>query len=426
MREFKGDWRDLFNSFGVALEWKKMFLAMVGILISVIVVGSVTVFFGLLAEDAAGGTSYEAFVGDCERWLDFSWDSFRWNREGFFWLFGHGIYHIKSAGSGWFLLYLIGITVLLSLIWALFGGAITRIAAVEVACDERIETQNALSFASRKLSSYFWPFIGCCFGFAVFYFVVTLFALLGRIPVVGPWLTILLMIILPLALLSGFLMVLIALGSIFGLPLFYPAVSAEGTDAFDAISRGYSYVFSKPWHYIFYQLVATVYGVISIGFVFLFGYAMIWLTLKAGELGMGHRFFLDVLEGGGWGYPAHTGTADIIAGTIFYAWLFIVVAFIFSYSVSYFFSAQTIIYFLLRKKVDGVEMKEVFEEKEAEESVEKLAPAPAGTTGTTPVASAATTGTAPAAPPTPASGPTTPTADDKKDAGQKSDGCCSA
>ncbi|MDQ7780023.1 MAG: hypothetical protein RDV41_09985 [Planctomycetota bacterium] len=414
MREFKGDWRDMFNSFAVALDLRKMFLGLVGLVFTLVAVGIPTVWLGTVAERECAvrdldeqlakkalelnrpvadirkkpvpplDLAYTKFVTeaqwlnlDCQQYHDYLLKDRRLNKRDFVWLFGHAVYHINRLGHGWFMLYLLGVTIMLSLIWSVFGGAITRIAAIEVACDERIETQKALHFARQKFGAFFWSFIACVIGFVFFLLCVSVVSLVGRIPAAGPWLNIVLMIFLPLALLSGFLMVLIAIGSIFGLPLFYPSISAEGTDSFDAISRGYSYVFSKPWHYIWYQLVGKFYGMISIGFVFLFGRAMINLTLHAGQLGMGNQFFFDAILKGRAFYPPDIGIADKIAATIFYAWIFFTAAFIFAYAVSYCFSMATIMYFLLRKKVDGIEMTEVFEEKEEGDEL-----APAGGPGT--------------------------------------------
>jgi len=50
--------------------------------------------------------------------------------------------------------------------------------------------------------------------------------------------------------------------------LMFPALAVEGTDAFDAISRAYNYVFFRPWQFAFYTLTsvfvaAVVYLVIS-------------------------------------------------------------------------------------------------------------------------------------------------------------------
>jgi hypothetical protein len=52
MREFKGDWKDLFNGFVLALDFRKMFLGFLGILFSLLVCGSITyVFAGKLYPD---------------------------------------------------------------------------------------------------------------------------------------------------------------------------------------------------------------------------------------------------------------------------------------------------------------------------------------------------------------------------------------
>jgi hypothetical protein len=247
-------------------------------------------------------------------------------------------------------------------------------------------------------------------------------------------------IFLPLAILSGFLMALILIGALLGAPLFAPAVGAEGTDSFDAISRGFSYVYSRPWHYGWYQLVSAVSGTICVGFVWWFGCLMIQLGLGAGRAGVGligkpenfdcllpvsiTRFFFG--SDGGYSNFAWPQTSagkvhvindtfwnleaiQIVAAFILLFWLFIVFGMLMGYVVSYVFSSQTLIYFLLRKKVDGIEMNEVYEEKEEDEGAIKPAET-AGTAGesapsTSPPPSADATrsdGTGPAASPPPA------------------------
>jgi hypothetical protein len=58
------------------------------------------------------------------------------------------------------------------------------------------------------------------------------------------------------------------------------------------------------------------------------------------------------------------GPLQMVAGVILLVWLILIAGMIAGYLVSYIASSQTLIYFLLRKKVDGIEMNEVFEEKE--------------------------------------------------------------
>jgi len=46
MRELKGDWRDLFNGFMVALDLRKCFLALLGIFVTICLCGGLTVALG--------------------------------------------------------------------------------------------------------------------------------------------------------------------------------------------------------------------------------------------------------------------------------------------------------------------------------------------------------------------------------------------
>src|SRR5438105_6680914 len=46
MRELKGDWRDLFNGFMVALDLRKCFLALLGIFVTICLCGGLTISLG--------------------------------------------------------------------------------------------------------------------------------------------------------------------------------------------------------------------------------------------------------------------------------------------------------------------------------------------------------------------------------------------
>src|SRR6267378_2432196 len=133
MRELKGDWRDLFNGFMVALDLRKCCLALLGIFVT---------------------------ITHC-------------------------------------------------------GGAIARIAAYEIAKDgERIETRKALQFAKRKFWSFFWAPLICVIGFFFFWICNYAGGLIGGvldfIKIGAP----LVALLLPLALLSGFIMTLICVGTV--------------------------------------------------------------------------------------------------------------------------------------------------------------------------------------------------------------------
>src|SRR4029077_2364855 len=73
-------------------------------------------------------------------------------------------------------------------------------------------------------------------------------------------------IIWPIAMLLGIIMAVVLVGLV-GWPLMNPTISAEGSDSFDALSRSYSYVYQAPWHYLWYGVVAILYGMALVFFV---------------------------------------------------------------------------------------------------------------------------------------------------------------
>lgn len=468
MRELKGDWRDLFNGFMVALDLRKCFLALCGIVVTICFCGGLTITLGHSLDKGSVQVPQDLVL---HRWLRAQYQAW------------HVIYsgvperpaasEVKPATSApamtmkapagkntevppikykknhWLAL---GYTILFALlfisIWSYFGGAIARIAAYEIAKDgERIETRKALQFSRKKFWSFFWAPLICAIGFFFFAFCNYAGGFVGKLldylyvgaPIVA--------ILLPLAILSGFIMTLILVGTVTGLPLFAPAVAAEGTDSFDAVSRGFSYVYSRPWHFLWYQMVSAVYGYICIGFVILFAITMCHLGLKMGEAGFelcgawvpdpakdpnAKSAFHDVANSawsfilsdehtvctkyGGWDplsllsephpygrlqilsnhivHPDYTkvklSTDHNVASFFITLWLAITLGLALGYVVSYFISQQTMIYYVLRKKVDGIEMNEVFEEAEEEakpaEAAKPGEPAKAGDAPPPPVA----------------------------------------
>jgi hypothetical protein len=409
MRELKGTWKDLFNGFMLALDLRKMFLGLCAIVFSM----------GPLALTAWVANSLEP--DKIERPSNLV--------LGDIWTLCMQSFHVIYSGekSDWLvkICHGAGFVIAMTAIWAFFGGAISRIAAYEIAKDgERLETGRAMKFARKKFWAFFMaPFI-CLIGFAFFGFCNYAGGFIGRLldylVIGGP----IVALLLPLALLSGFIMALIVVGTAGGAPLFTPAVATEGTDAFDAVSRGFSYVYSRPWHYAWYQAVSAAYGTVCISFVILFAILMCHLGLSAGGWGFDtisppkdskHASFKDVTRTS-WSlildekceaaapklgesycpYPylmhwshqitghKHTTPEAVdvwmlpgghrVTAWIIIAWLVLTLGLALGYLPSYVISQQTMIYYVMRKKVDGIEMNEVFEEPEADEK--PLAPVP--------------------------------------------------
>src|SRR5690606_36047594 len=58
----------------------------------------------------------------------------------------------------------------------------------------------------------------------------------------------------------GALAAVILIGLAVACHLLTPAIAVEDSDAFDAVSRSFSYVLAHPWRYAFYLAVSLVYG----------------------------------------------------------------------------------------------------------------------------------------------------------------------
>jgi hypothetical protein len=62
-----------------------------------------------------------------------------------------------------------------------------------------------------------------------------------------------------------------------GYPLMYPTISTEGSDTLDALTRSYNYVFTSPWNYIGYGLLTILYGAVVVFFVGFMGSLTVYL-----------------------------------------------------------------------------------------------------------------------------------------------------
>ncbi|MCH7729462.1 MAG: hypothetical protein IH991_23745 [Planctomycetes bacterium] len=244
------------------------------------------------------------------------------------------------------------------LVWALFGGAITRIAIMQLGCDERISMRDGLKHAMRKISSYFMspllPIIGVVFC-AVPIVILGLIMKADFGVIIGSvfWV---------LALLSGFVMALLLLGLLFGWPLMWATLSAEGTDSFDALSRSYAYTFQRPLKYLFYVVMAALLGALTFWLVFYFSETLIHLTYWGAHWGTGSERMGEIKN-------AVDGKADGVlhfGASIINILEHIIRTLAAAFSYSFFWCAMCAIYLLLRRDVDQTEFDEIFVDDEEE------------------------------------------------------------
>jgi hypothetical protein len=267
------------------------------------------------------------------------------------------------------------------------GGAICRIAALQFARGEKPGLTEALRYSIKKFTSFFAaPLapIGIIIFIGIFIFLL---GLAGNIPRAGELIVGLGM---PLALFAGVLIAVIVIGAVAGLNLMFPAVAYDGSDCFDAISRSFSYVYAKPWRMVVYTAVAAVYGSICYTFVRFFAFLSLWITRWLLQLCLWadngsnqvnklvaiwpkpeFRYLL------GSSSPAATNWTESIAAFLIYLFLLVVVGLVVSFIISFYFSANTIIYSLMRKTVDNAALEDIylqFDEAEVEPTANELLP----------------------------------------------------
>jgi len=259
------------------------------------------------------------------------------------------------------------------------GGAICRIAALQFARGEKPGLTEAVRFSTKRFTSFFTaPLapIGIIAFIGVFIFLL---GLLGNIPRAGE---IIVGIGMPLALVAGTLIAVIVIGAAAGFNLMFPAVAYDGSDCFDAISRSFSYVYARPWRMIFYSAIAAVYGSVCYLFVRVFAFLTLWLTRWFVQIGLwadseGSELnkltaiwprpeFMKLL---GYSDPIPANSTESVAAFLVHLFVLVVVGLVVSFIISFYFSANTIIYSLMRSKVDNTAREDIymnFDEADAE------------------------------------------------------------
>lgn len=296
-----------------------------------------------------------------------------------------------TVAPGWALwhhpLYFVLFSALFIVVWAIFGGAIARMVAVQMADEDgklTISVRQGLSFAASKFLSFLSaPLIP-----------LLIIAVVGLFTAVVAWVLFVLrldvlvgmLFFLPLA--AAAVMTLVLLGTAGGFSLMYPAIAVEGSDSFDAISRAFSYVFMRPWRLLWYATVGVAYGSVT----YLFCRIVVWLILllthvfvgllvfRTTDAGTnlwtalfpapaisGLRYQIDTATLGGYGQF----TAWFIA-----LWTYLLLGLLGAFAVSMYFSVSTVIYLLLRRDQDSTDMHEVYQEQPEEEVTETSAPLP--------------------------------------------------
>jgi hypothetical protein len=314
------------------------------------------------------------------------------------------VYLFHPAADWYVKIYLLLVLLYALAVWGFFGGAITRLAAVQIARNEKIPLREALVFAKDRFVSFFaapaFPLLLLgilVFALWVFGWVEGFIPIFGDIVVAG--------VLWPIVLVVGLIMAVVLVG-LAGWPLMNATISVEGSDSFDALSRSYSYVYQAPWHYLWYGLVATFYGAALVFFVGFMASLIVFLGKWGVGMtpGIGSRnpeydrepsyLFMYAPTSFGWRdllihdspnvqpvvdrapiapefrfndrYAASLTWYNKFGAVLVAVWMYAFFLLVVGFGYSYFWSAATIIYFLMRRHVDDTDLDEVhLEEDEA-------------------------------------------------------------
>jgi hypothetical protein len=286
--------------------------------------------------------------------------------------------------------------------WALFGGAITRIAAVQIARQEKIGLREALRYTVQKYVHYLAAPIAPLVLVGILLIIMIVFGLFGMIPIFGD--IVVYGILWPIIVLLGLGMTVALIGLV-GWPMMSATISTEGTDFWEAVSRSYSYVFQAPWNFAWYCLVALFYGAIVVFFVGFVGS----MSVDLAKWGVRQTPFIQSVDRDpgflfvyaprsfGWRNLLLSGTdnsegTQLVGGNgainqdaynLFVSsghkgdlswwnkigaflvsgiWLNLIFLLIIGFGYSFFWSSSTIIYMLMRRKVDDADLDEVYME----------------------------------------------------------------
>ncbi|WP_133111666.1 hypothetical protein [Candidatus Scalindua japonica] len=363
MQSFIQDTQNILRGIKMSLDFNKLISAFVGIIFSILWVlvilafGSAFKLIKITPFEIINGYLISPRLGLCS-------------------LVNVFVESIKSVEWGEYVVLMV-LVLGLMLIWSVFAGAVTRLAALEFARGEKTGLKDSLTFVMKKFWSYFWSPLTPILGVLFFIACNVAGGLLGKIEFAGE---IAVAVGFPLAILSGFLIVFLGIVGLIGFVLMFPAISSEGSDAFDAISRAYSYVLSRPLHFLSLFITIIVCGTIL---TFVVGYGACFvmrISYFTVGLGMGGKLneirnFITGLSEVGDIVSSLNPITMRIAALLFMLYIVLVKMIVGSIIIAFTGSASTIAYLILRKDVDGTEIDDVYiEESDEEVAVEDEMP----------------------------------------------------
>jgi hypothetical protein len=246
------------------------------------------------------------------------------------------------------------------LVWAIGGGAISRMAATEFSLDRPLGWTRGLAFALSRIGSLAASIAA---PIIIVGLIVGLMAIVGWGLLSVPIVQVIGAVLFGLALLAGAAAVLTLVAYFLGMPMLIPAVTCEGTDAIDAIQRCYAYVTGRPLRLVLYWAVLIIQGAVVTLILALLARMIVNLTTWSATLLVHDPLGQAIRDTAAAGMVESTvdlsqGGKAVVSISAF--WIQIPMLLVASFVISYWFSAGTVLYLLTRQVCDGQDAGELW------------------------------------------------------------------
>ncbi len=230
-------------------------------------------------------------------------------------------------------------------IFVIGGGAISRSVACDYGANVRLRWTESLGFAVGRAWSLAFAQLAPLALIGAIVAIIWLSGFLLQWPVVNLLGGLLYGLGLALGLLAAVLFTIYLAGQM----LLAPAVAANGADGFGAIERAYAYVLSHPGRLILYTLIAAAQGILA-------------LTIASAIIIGAGSLVSQVTRAPA---PPPDALAEIPwhvkrTLTLIEIWNAAIGALLVAYAVSFYFTASTLIYLLMRRMTDGQDAAEIW------------------------------------------------------------------
>lgn len=167
---------------------------------------------------------------------------------------------------------------------------------------------------------------------------------------------------------------IVVTGAIAGGHLMFPVIAYEDSDNCEAVSRAFSYICTRPWRMAGYAITASVYGAVC----YLFVRFLVFLSLDIGRRLVAFSIWTDSAKTDGlnkiavlWPKPeffnllgnsveVSRNFTESVAAFLVYLAILIAAGVVLSFVISFYFSASTVIYALMRKHIDNTPLDNIY------------------------------------------------------------------